>query len=207
MSQFQALDTQANQLRKFHKHNCKSVHTFANHYGCQKLQIQKLLSQDCEVLRKPNDQNLKSKTQQKSQCQLERALRPECSAAKELWLYLGPMRLGSWPHWSGIGSCPTWWSSQQPKGMLITAPLPWKLFLDAKASADTLLDLCMLHIQVNSKQQLYICYWSWYTNWVNWFQRRIRAQRVEGKIMEQEGSIYRPGCYKHRVLFNTPERK
>ena len=44
-----------------------------------------------------------------------------------------------------------------------------KLFLDAKASADTLLDLCMLHIQVNSKQQLYICYWSWYTNWVNWF--------------------------------------
>ena len=29
-----------------------------------------------------------------------------------------------------------------------------KLFLDAKASADTLLDLCVLHIKVNSKQQL-----------------------------------------------------
>ena len=41
--------------------------------------------------------------------------------------------------------------------------------LDAKASADTLLDLCVLHIKVNSKQQLYICYWSWNTNGVNWF--------------------------------------
>ena len=46
-----------------------------------------------------------------------------------------------------------------------------KLFLDAKASADTLLDLCVLHIKVNSKQrqQLYICCWSWNTNGVNWF--------------------------------------
>ena len=50
-----------------------------------------------------------------------------------------------------------------------TEHLLLNLFLDAKASADTLLDLCVLHIKVNSKQQLYICYWSWNTNGVNWF--------------------------------------
>jgi hypothetical protein len=49
-------------------------------------------------------------------------------------------------------------------------------FLDAKASADTLLDLCVLHMNDVPKQQLYIyiyhyiyIYWKWNTNGVNWF--------------------------------------
>ena len=63
-----------------------------------------------------------------------------------------------------------------------------KLFLDAKASADTLLDLCVLHIKVNSKQQLYICYWSWNTNGVNWFQlcNRCNRERNLGRNLPTE---------------------
>ena len=58
-----------------------------------------------------------------------------------------------------------------------------KLFLDAKASADTFLDLCVLHIKVNSKQQLYICYWSWNTNGVNWFQ--VPKQGSQEQVSKQ----------------------
>ena len=60
-----------------------------------------------------------------------------------------------------------------------------KFFLDAKASADTLLDLCVLRIKVNSKQQLYICYWSWNTNGVNWFHRASAHTFSECRMIQR----------------------
>ena len=72
-----------------------------------------------------------------------------------------------------------------------------KFFLDAKASADTLLDLCVLHIKVNSKQQLYICYWSWNTNGVNWFHygkgKFLGHPLIERKQDENAGTSDTPG--------------
>ena len=92
---------------------------------------------------------------------------------------LPSLRTGSTPHGGAWVLAPVMWDLGPVPPVELTATQRYadhssatmKLFLDAKASADTLLDLCVLHIKVNSKQQLYICYWSWNTNGVNWFQK------------------------------------
>jgi len=91
---------------------------------------------------------------------------------------LSNLRTGSTPHGGAWVLAPVMWDLGPVPPVELTATQRYadhssatmKLFLDAKASADTLLDLCVLHIKVNSKQQLHICYWSWNTNGVNWFQ-------------------------------------